>query len=112
MLMTVAELPEYQRRAGKLLSEDEQQDLVSYVAAFPRDGDLIKGTSGVRKLRWRRSGRGKSGGVRVIYYFHSERMPLYLLTVFAKNERVDLTQRERNELSKLVDVLVETALGE
>jgi hypothetical protein len=85
---------------------------VSYVAAFPRDGDLIQGTSGVRKLRWRRSGRGKSGGVRVIYYFHSERMPLYLLTVFAKNERVDLTQRERNELSKLVDVLVETALGE
>jgi len=85
---------------------------VSYVAAFPRDGDLIKGTSGVRKLRWRRSGRGKSGGVRVVYYFHSERMPLYLLTVFAKSERVDLTQRERNELSKLVDVLVETALGE
>ncbi len=85
---------------------------MSYVAAFPRDGDLIKGTSGVRKLRWRRSGRGKSGGVRVVYYFHSERMPLYLLTVFAKSERVDLTQRERNELSKLVDVLVETALGE
>lgn len=112
MLMTVAELPEYQRRAGKLLSEDELQDLVSYVAAFPRDGVLIKGTSGVRKLRWRRGGQGKSGGVRVIYYFHSERMPLYLLTVFAKNERVDLTQRERNELSKLVDVLVDTALGE
>jgi len=50
--------------------------------------------------------------VRVIYYFHSERMPLYLLTVFAKNERADLTQKERNELSKLMDVLVETALGE
>jgi hypothetical protein len=112
MLMTVAELPEYQRRAGKLLSEDERQDLVSYVAAFPREGDVIKGTGGVRKLRWRRGGQGKSGGVRVIYYFHSERMPLYLLTVFAKNERVDLTQRERNDLSKLVDVLVETALGE
>ena len=50
--------------------------------------------------------------MRVIYYFHSERMPLYLLTVFAKNERADLTQKERNELSKLMDVLVETALGE
>jgi len=112
MLMTVAELPEYQRRAGKLLSEDERHDLVSYLAAFPKDGDLIRGTSGVRKLRWRRSGQGKSGGVRVIYYFHSERMPLYLLTVFAKNERADLTQKERNELSKLVDALVETALGE
>ena len=47
----------------------------------------------------------------MIYYFHSERMPLYLLTVFAKNERADLTQKERNELAKLVKILVETALG-
>lgn len=112
MLMTVAELPEYQRRAEKLLSEDERRDVVSYLAAFPKDGDLIRGTGGVRKLRWRQGGRGKSGGVRVIYYFHSERMPLYLLTVFAKNERADLSQAERNELAKLVSVLVKTATGE
>ena len=63
-------------------------------------------------MRWQRGGRGKSGGVRVVYYFHSERMPLYLLTVFAKNERVDLSQAERNELAKLVEVLIKTALGE
>jgi hypothetical protein len=50
--------------------------------------------------------------VRVIYYFHSERMPLYLLTVFAKNERADLNHAERNALVKLVDVLVDSALGE
>ena len=48
--------------------------------------------------------------MRVIYYFHSERIPLYLLTVFAKNERVDLSQPERNELAKLVEVLIKTAL--
>lgn len=111
MLMTVAELPGYQRRAERLLSEDERQDVVSYLAAFPKDGDLIRGTGGVRKLRWRRSGRGKSGGVRVIYYFHSERIPLYLLTIFAKNERADLNQKERNDLARLVEVLIETALG-
>lgn len=111
MLLTVAELPEYQRRAEKLLSEQERQDLVSYLAAFPKEGDLIRGTGGVRKLRWRQSGRGKSGGVRVIYYFHSERLPLYLLTVFAKNEREDLTHSERNDLAKLVKVLVKTATG-
>ena len=112
MLMTIAELPEYQRRAEKLLSEEERHDIVSYLAAFPKEGDLIRSTGGVRKLRWRQSGRGKSGGVRVIYYFHSERMPLYLLTVFAKNEREDLTQSERNDLAKLVRVLVKTATGE
>lgn len=112
MLITVAELAEYQRRAEKLLAESERQDIVNYVAAFPKAGDLIKGTGGVRKLRWRRGGKGKSGGVRVIYYFHSECMPLYLLTVFAKNERADLSQAERNELASLVETLVDLALGE
>lgn len=112
MLITVTELAEYQRRAEKLLAESERQDIVNYVAAFPKAGDLIKGTGGVRKLRWRRGGKGKSGGVRVIYYFHSERMPLYLLTVFAKNERADLSQTERNELASLVETLVDLALGE
>lgn len=112
MLITVAELAEYQRRAEKLLAESERRDIVNYVAAFPKAGDLIKGTGGVRKLRWRRGGKGKSGGVRVIYYFHSERMPLYLLTVFAKNERADLSQAERSELASLVETLVDLALGE
>ena len=75
--------------------------------AHPVDGDLIEGTGGVRKLRWGRDGRGKSGGVRVIYYFHSEAMPLYLLTMFAKNERANLSKAERNELAGLVDLLVQ-----
>ena len=52
-----------------------------HLAARPKAGVLIEGTGGVRKLRWARDGRGKSGGVRVIYYFHSEAMPLYLLTM-------------------------------
>src|SRR5687768_6113893 len=112
MLLTVAELPEYQQRAQKLLTEEERNDIVSYLAAFPKDGDLIRGTGGVRKKRWGHGGRGKSGGVRIIYYYHSEHMPLYLLTVFAKNERADLAQAERNGLAKLVKILVKTALGE
>ncbi|MGH9578073.1 MAG: type II toxin-antitoxin system RelE/ParE family toxin [Terriglobales bacterium] len=105
MLITVAEVPEYIRRAEKLLSESERNDVIDHVAANPKAGDLIQGTGGVRKLRWARSGRGKSGGVRVIYYFHSEVLPLYLLTVFGKGEKADLSQAERNELAKLVQVL-------
>jgi hypothetical protein len=80
---------------------------LSYLAAHPKTGDLIEGTDGVRKLRWGRGGRGKSGGVRIIYYYHSELMPLYLLTLFAKNEQDNLSKAERNELAKLVDLLVE-----
>ena len=59
------------------------------------------------KIRWARDGRGKSGGVRVVYYFHSEAMPLYLLTMFAKTEQANLSKAERNELASLVDVLVQ-----
>jgi hypothetical protein len=105
VLITVAEMPEYIRRVTKLLSQPERGDLIDYVAANPKAGDLIQGTGGVRKLRWARSGRGKSGGIRVIYYFHSEALPLYLLTVFGKGEKADLSQAERNELAKLVQVL-------
>lgn len=105
-MMTIAEVPEFIRRAEKLLSDQERRDVMDYLAAHPRAGDLMEGTGGVRKLRWRRGGRGKSGGVRVIYYFHSEEMPLYLLTLFGKHERANLSKAERNELSKLVQVLV------
>jgi hypothetical protein len=106
MLITVAETPEYIRRAEKLLADDERRDVISYLAAHPRAGDLIEGTGGVRKLRWARGGRGKSGGVRIIYYVHSDAMPLYLLTLFAKNERANLSKAERNDLAGLVDLLV------
>lgn len=107
MLLTVAELPEYLRTAAKLLTDIDRRAIVDHLAAHPAAGDLIEGTGGVRKLRWARDGRGKSGGVRVIYYFHSGVMPLYLLTMFAKNERANLSKAERNALAELVDALVE-----
>ena len=108
-MQTVVELPEFLRRARNLLSESESQLLVRYLARFPLAGHLIEGTGGVRKLRWAREGMGKRGGVRVVYYFHSERIPLYVLTVFAKNERADLSMAERHELAKLVKRLVEAS---
>ena len=76
------------------------------MAVHPKAGDLDEGTGGVRKLRWGRGAQGKSGGVRVIYYVHSEKMPLYLLTLFAKNERANISKAQRNELAELVDLLV------
>ena len=88
------------------MADADRRAIVDHLSAYPQSGDLIEGTGGVRKLRWARDGRGKSGGVRVIYYFHSEDMPLYLLTMFAKNERANLSKAERNELASLVNVLV------
>lgn len=105
-MQTIAETSEYLRHAEKLLSDDERRDVLAYLAERPRAGDLMEGTGGVRKLRWSRGGRGKSSGVRVIYYFHSAAIPLYLLTIFAKNERSNLSKAERNELAELVGLLV------
>ena len=105
-MQTIAELPEFIKSSRKLLDEDERQDLIRYLSEQPKAGDLMVGTGGVRKLRWGRGSQGKSGGVRVIYYFHDEQMPLYLLSLFAKNEQANLSQAERNELSDLVGLLV------
>ncbi len=107
-MQTVVELPEFIRRAQRLLSEGESQLLVSYLSEFPQAGVLIEGAGGIRKIRWAREGMGKRGGVRVIYYFHSDRMPLYLLTVFGKNEKADLSMAERVALGKFVKRLVDT----
>ena len=106
-MLTVAELPEYIHTANKLLTEFERQDIIRYLAEHPKSGDLMEGTGGVRKLRWGRGGQGKSGGVRVIYYFYDELMPLYLLTLFAKGDKAILSKAERNELAGLVKILVQ-----
>ena len=108
-MQTVVELPEFIRRVEKLLGESERQSLITFVAEFPVSGVLIRGTGGIRKLRWARKGSGKSGGVRVIYYYHDERIPLYLLTVFGKGEKSNLSQSERNELASLVKLLIQSA---
>jgi hypothetical protein len=108
-MVTVAETSEYARRAGKLLSENERTELICYLAAHPEAGVVMEGAGGVRKLRWAREGRGKSGGVRVIYFFYNDGIPLYLLTIYGKNEKDNLSAAERNELAKLAALLVKMA---
>lgn len=105
---TVVELPEFIRRAQKLLRDTERDRLITYLAANPLAGVVLEGTSGIRKIRWKREGTGKSGGVRVIYYYHDERYPLFLLTVFGKSEQSNLRKAERNMLAKLARQLLAT----
>ncbi len=105
---TVVELPEFIRRAEKLLRNPERENLIRYLAANPEAGVLLQGTGGIRKLRWKREGTGKSGGVRVIYYFHSEQYPLFLLTLFGKSEKTNISKAERNMLAKLTEELLAT----
>ena len=104
-MQTIVELPEFQKRVETRLTNDEKVSVINYLAAHPAAGDLVRDTGGLRKLRWAAKGKGKSGGVRVIYYFHNETMPLLLLTLFSKGEKANLSKAERNELAKLTNLL-------
>jgi hypothetical protein len=101
-VQTVVETRHYAARAEKLLSENERNELIDVVARYPLRGDVLAGTGGLRKVRFARSGRGKSGGVRAVYYYHSGERPIYLLEIFGKNEKANLTKAERDALAKVV----------
>jgi hypothetical protein len=104
-MQTIVELPEFIRTSEGLFSGEEKRSLINYLAAHPQSGDLIRGTGGIRKLRWAIQGKGKSGGARVIYYYHNETIPLFLLTAFGKNEKANISPAERNDLAKLANLL-------
>lgn len=90
------------------MTEEEREALVAIVASDPTAGHLMQGTGGCRKLRYKKAGTGKSGGYRVITYFGGRGIPVFLLTVFGKNQRANLNQAERNALAKLTGQLRET----
>jgi len=98
-MQTVVETPVFLRRAEKLLSPDEHDEFIAFLALHPLAGDEIVGTGGVRKVRFAGKGKGKSGGVRVIYYYYDQDMPIYALLIYAKNERVDITPEQRRAVA-------------
>jgi|SRR5581483_126857 len=81
------------------LSEDELFEIVSTIAADPRSGDLMKGTGGARKLRHPGRGKGKSGGYRTIHYYAGDDLPVFLLAMFGKGDRDNLSKAERNAIA-------------
>ena len=103
--VTVVETPQFVARAKGRMTADEVDNLIELVSVDPLCGDLIQGAGGVRKVRFAVQKKGKSGGVRVVYYYYNETKPTFLLTVFAKNEKDNLTKAERNTLAKLVPLL-------
>lgn len=105
---TVLELPYYSARAASRMTPEEQGAAVLMIGSDPQCGDLIPGGGGIRKVRFAVGGRGKRGGVRIVYYYYDRNNPVYLITVFAKNEQSNLSKCEINNLVKLVKCLTET----
>jgi len=100
-LHTVIETEAFISKAEKIMTEAERDAIVDTIAADPKAGVLIQGCHGLRKLRIPLEDRGKRGGGRVIYWFHSERYPAALLWVFAKNEASDLTADQKRTLAAM-----------
>ncbi|MDO3378379.1 type II toxin-antitoxin system RelE/ParE family toxin [Geoalkalibacter halelectricus] len=94
----------FRRYLANYLTEDEFRGLQLFLAENPEAGAIVKGSGGLRKLRWRASGQGKRGGLRVIYYWQVREKQIYLLTLYAKNEVTDLSPEEVAALRKMVEV--------
>ena len=91
----------YEKRAKRLLPEAELVSLEESIAANPKAQPIVPGSGGIRKARWGRPGMGKRGGVRVAYYFVVRREVVYMLDIYAKNEKADLSPADKRELRKI-----------
>ncbi len=104
-MITVVETASFVTDAKGCMADDERTEAINMIAANPECGDVVTGGGGIRKVRFAIGGKGKSGGVRIIYYFHNERVPVFLLAVFAKNDQANLTRAETNMLGNAAKML-------
>jgi len=101
MKLTFIELPVFSRFREDYLDDDEYRKLQAELLIHPTAGDVIKGTGGLRKVRFGNSkrGKGKRGGIRVIYYYWASGWQIWLFTLYGKGEMDDLSNDERRELA-------------
>lgn len=98
----------FEEKARNLLGHDGFDALLELLARRPRAGRIIEGTRGLRKIRVARSGRGKSGGARVIYYYHDDTKPILLLLIYAKADQDNLTRAQKARLRKHVEAIIDS----
>jgi hypothetical protein len=103
--ISVVETPEFLATTRKLMTDQDRAVLVDYLAYNPTAGVLIPSSGGVRKLRWGLEGRGKRGGARIIYFYHSPGLPLFMLTAYAKNERANLAHEDLGDFRRLTKLI-------
>lgn len=99
--MLIIETPVFTKRVLNALTDDEYRELQQFIAEHPEAGNIIPGSHGLRKLRWRISGKGKRGGTRVIYYWLRPRDTILMLFVLKKNERSDLRKDQLKMLKAI-----------
>tara|TARA_B100001564_G_C20636621_1_gene669998 strand:- start:1069 stop:1416 length:348 start_codon:yes stop_codon:yes gene_type:complete len=105
--ITIKTLRAFDKKSNKLMTNKVLEELYDYLLLNPTSGDLIKGTGGVRKIRWKtgKSNKGKSSGVRVIYYYDNDLL-IILLSLYAKSEKENLTISEKNTIRKILPQII------
>src|SRR5262244_779126 len=103
--MEFIEAPAFTRYFSSYLNDDKYRELQNRLAAVPELGDVMPGTGGFRKLRWAdpRRGKGRRGGLRVIYYYFPSEQQIWLMTLYDKNEASDLTPKEKQTLKSAIE---------
>jgi hypothetical protein len=110
--LSVVETPQFLRQAEDVWTEAERAEFVDFIARNPEAGDVIPDTGGVRKVRWRRQGMGKRGGARVIiYFYYNPTTPLFLLMVYAKAVREDVTANAKKAVTEFAARIKRAARG-
>jgi hypothetical protein len=102
-MFTVVETPLFQRQWPMYWSEEERGDFAAYLAANPEAGVVVPDSGGIRKVRWKRQGVGKSGGVRVIYFTRTDAEELVLLTLYAKAKTDNFTGAVLKEIRRALE---------
>jgi hypothetical protein len=103
ILYSFRETSLFTKRVLELLTDEEYNKLQWRLIEFPEAGDVIKGSGGIRKIRQSAKGKGTRGGSRVVYYFANDKQEIFMLDIYAKNEREDLSIRQMHELKNLVE---------
>jgi len=104
--MEFIETPAFTRYFSSYLNDDEYRELQNRLAAGPELGDVMPGTGGFRKLRWAdpRRGKGRRGGLRVIYYYFPGEQQIWLMALYGKDEASDLTAKQRQALKNAIEI--------
>ena len=103
-MLTIVESPIFQKLWPRYWDEDERGEFATFIAKNPDAGVVIRGSGGVRKIRWSREGTGKSGGVRIVYLTRNERDELYLITLFAKSKMENIPLSTLKEIRRALKV--------
>ncbi|MBX7253202.1 MAG: type II toxin-antitoxin system RelE/ParE family toxin [Candidatus Promineofilum sp.] len=98
--MVFIETSAFTKRVVGYLTDDEYLGLQMFLLERPDAGQVVQGTGGVRKLRWAMTSRGKSGGLRVIYYWRVSKDEIWLLTMYSKNERENISSHILKQIAE------------